>query len=198
MAQAHAVQHGDGQQILTFRMSSTTSFDAGDRFSAELEFSRANDGDVLDAGGTLNMACRFFWNTGETTFAIIGDCDVHREGVDYVAVVTHGAFETTELHGTFRFGPVASEVTVFSPDGGCNGLTCVSLDPAAGDPMTGYCLPPTNLKSDAEPCDPTCTVQLDVEVGGARTCVCSAACGRLASGGGDPPVCDPAYGCIDI
>lgn len=201
VAQTHATVMGNGQQVIVLEVSSTDDLQVGDRFSARLEFSRANDGDIIDGGGELNMSCIFAWNLADGGFfSLSGDCDVRRDGDGYTLEVANVFFEQTVLSGTLSFSPVPNEPYAYTPDGGCgDGLICLSLDPQEYDPQTGYCLPTTNLKSQAPSCNGECGEQLNISVGGSEVCVCSWACGRLdSSGGGDPPVCDPAYGCIDF
>jgi hypothetical protein len=201
VAQTLATVMGNGQQVIDLAMSNTDDLDIGDRFVVRLEFSRANDGAVIDAGGTLNMACSFAWYTADDELvSLTGDCDVHRDKGGYHVDVANVFLDDTQLSGTLDFSPVPNEPFAYTPDGFCSDdQTCLSLDLEDFEPETGYCLPRTNLKSQALPCSPDCAAQLDISVGGAQTCLCTAVCGRLEStGGGDPPVCDPAYGCIDF
>jgi len=91
-------------------------------------------------------------------------------------------------------------VYAFTSGGGCSsGELCLSLDPNDYEPAKGYCMPTANLKSQAQVCSADCNQQLNIEVAKGELCVCTSVCGFIeGSGGGDPPTCDPAYGCIDI
>lgn len=201
VAQAHAIVLGNGQQIIDVSLSSTEDLDVGDRFGVDLEFSRANQGAVLDGGGTLTMGCGFsWWHADDTSISLGGDCDVRRSDGGYAVTVLSVSDDETEISGTVTFAPVPNEPVAFTPGSGCpEDQTCLSLDPEEYEPETGYCMPTTRLKSQAEPCSADCSQELRIEVGGEETCICTAACGVLEQGGGgDPPTCDPAYGCIDF
>lgn len=201
VAQAHAIVLGNGQQIIDVTLSSADALEVGERFSVTLEFSRANEGDVIDSGGTLDMSCGFYWShADDSSVALSGSCDVRRSGGGYEVTVRETYDENTQLSGTVTFGPVPNEIVAYTPGDGCaSDQICLSLDPDEYEPATGYCMPTTNLKSQAQPCSADCSQQLVIEVGSEETCICTAACGILGGGGGgDPPVCDPAYGCIDF
>lgn len=201
VAQAHAIVLGNGQQVIDLALSSADNLETGDRFSVTLEFSRANQGDVLDSGGTLAMSCNFYWShADDSSFALSGECDVRRSEGGYAVTVRQSYSETTQFSGTLTFAPVPNEPVAYTPGDGCSSdQICLSLDPNDYEPGTGYCMPTTNLKSQAQPCSADCGQQLHIQVGSQSTCICTAVCGVIESGGGgDPPICDPAYGCIDF
>ncbi len=201
VAQASAIVLGNGQQTIEVNLSTGTDFEHGDRFYATLEFSRANQGEVIDNGGTLAMSCNFAWYSGaDYAFASGGECDVRRSGGGYSVSILQTTGDGTQVAGDMQFAPVPNSIDTFTPGYGCaDGDSCLSLDPDEYDPETGFCMPTTNLKSLAAPCTSECGEQLQVEVGGTQTCICTSVCGRVdAGGGGDPPTCDPAYGCVDF
>lgn len=201
VAQAHATVFGDGQQWIELGMSTANELEVGDRFSVLLEFSRANDGPVLDGGGTLTMGCNLDWSfADDTSFGLAGDCDVTRSSGGYAVTIVQASDESTAMSGTLTFAPVPNEPVAYTPGDGCpSDQICLSLDPEDYEPKTGYCLPTTSLKSHALPCSAECSAELRIQTGGEEICVCTAACGTLdQGGGGDPPTCDPAYGCIDF
>jgi hypothetical protein len=203
VAQAHAIVRGDGQQGIQLKMSSSPdSLDEGDRFDLYLEFSRANQGGVIDGGGTLSgVLCNVAWfGADDSAVGVPGECDIRRSGGGYVVIPTTSYDETTGLTGTVTFGPVPNEIAAFTPGGGCDpDQICLSLDPSEFEPDVGYCLPATNLAEQAKSCSASCAEQLEFTVGGSPRCICTSACGGIGGGGGgDPPVCDPAYGCIDF
>lgn len=199
VAQARAMLAGNGQQSIELVLSSGSAPYEGDTFRVYLEFSRANDGGTLDGGGALTMGCDLGWTGPDYDFAVSGDCSVRQTGGGYALTIVETYDEETTITGTLSFSPVSNQTYAFTPGSGCpSDQTCLSLDSSDYAAETGYCLPSTNLKSAAAPCSADCPAQLTLESGGAEICVCSAPCGNLpVGGGGDPPVCDPAYGCID-
>lgn len=199
VAQAHAMLAGNGQQSVELVMSSGTAPYEGDTFSVYLEFSRANDGATLDSGGSLTMLCNLAWTGPDYDFAVSGDCSVRQSAGGYSLTIVETYDEQTTVTGTLSFSPVSNEAYAFTPGSGCpSDQLCLSLDASDYAAETGYCLPSNNLKSAAVPCSADCPAQITMEAGGVETCVCSSPCGNLpVGGGGDPPVCDPAYGCID-
>lgn len=199
VGQAHAIFQGNGQQRIELVLSTGSALYEGETFSVTLEFSRANDGAILDAGDALNMGCDLYWTGPDYDFGTSGDCSVTQGNGGYSLTIVETYDEETTVSGTVSFSPVSNEAYAFTPGYGCpEDQICLSLDASDYDAETGYCLPTSNLKSDAAPCSAECTSQLTIEAGGTSTCVCSSPCGRIdAGGGGGPPVCDPAYGCID-
>jgi len=203
VAQAGARVLGNGQQIIELAMSSSnSSLDVGDRFSVYVEFARASLGTVIDSGGTVpGVRCDFTWSfANDDSFAPGAECAMKRSGGGYSLTIEQSYDEETQVAGTLTFGPVPNQIIAFTPGGGCaSEETCLSLDPGEFEPQTGFCLPSANLKSQAAACSASCGTQLQITVGGSQRCVCTSECGRIATGGGgDPPTCDPAYGCIDI
>src|SRR5262249_9763063 len=98
--------------------------------------------------------------------------------------------------GTVQFAPVPNLPNRLATP--CRAdFVCAALDPNHLVPEAGWCLPASNLGSDAPPCDASCTTpQITFVGGGASQCICSTPCGDLAGFGGVPPTCDPVYGCV--
>lgn len=154
LAQARSQVYGNGQQIVTLDLSTGATLEQGRAFQLTLEYGRVgSQGAALDAGQTVAMSCSFAWYGGGDDFAIGGDCNVRRSGGGYALTIAETFGEDTTLRGTFEFGPVPNVPGSYTPGDGCaSEAICLSLDPDAYEPETGYCMPKTNLKAQAQPC----------------------------------------------
>lgn len=207
LAEARTIVDGSNEQRTTLRLSTGDSREDGARLYLEFTLSRAylsEQATKLDAGETVPVTCTlFFVDAKDKTSPGGGDCTVRRsEGgfaVTFASTTVGHDDEAANLNGTIAFSPVPHVPYATSPNGGCpSGSVCLSLDPKSYTPATGYCLPEVNSRSSAPPCDAACTSPLRIKTGGQEACICASVCGNVAGGSSDLPVCDPAYGCIDI
>lgn len=207
LAEARTIVDGSNEQRTTLKLSTGATQEDGARLYLDFTLSRAFGSEQarkLDAGETVPVTCALFFVDGEDkTSPGGGDCTVRRsEGgfaVTFASTTVGHDDKAASLNGTIVFSPVPHVPYATSASGGCpTGSVCLSLDPKSYDPATGYCLPEVNSRSGAPPCDAVCTSPLRIKTGGQETCICASVCGNVAGGSSDLPVCDPAYGCIDI
>lgn len=207
LAEARTIVDGSNEQRTTLKLSTGATQEDGARLYLDFTLSRAFGSEQarkLDAGETVPVTCALFFVDGEDkTSPGGGDCTVRRsEGgfaVTFASTTVGHDDKAASLNGTIVFSPVPHVPYATSASGGCpTGSVCLSLDPKSYDPATGYCLPEVNSRSGAPPCDAACTSPLRIKTGGQETCICASVCGNVAGGSSDLPVCDPAYGCIDI
>ncbi|MFO0633618.1 MAG: hypothetical protein U0168_12275 [Nannocystaceae bacterium] len=200
LGRAVAEVFGNGQENIHLDLSAGDDFESGVRFAVDLNYGRASDGERFDAGETVRMSCALLWFSLDGTDPYAGDeCDVRRVDGGYTLTLVENPDAPAPVTGSVYFGPVPQVATPLNAH--CaDDRVCLSLDPRESDPLSGFCLPASNLRAEAAPCDAECTDRFELQAGDSSSCVCAAICGWTESepGGGDPPTCDPSYGCIDV
>lgn len=207
-AWAYGETNGGGVLIPAFEWSSTELDDneaAHGRFEIQIA---PEDVAAVQQGSTITADCEVSWedplvgNTPHTFGFGRGGCSVsfargkYTARVDRMQIQDGSGDKGALLSGQVTFSPVPSSPTVFTEFCGAEQV-CMSLDPDDLSPAKGWCLPQSNRKADAVPCASDCEEQLTIEAGNTSQCVCTFVCGNVEQAGG-PPVCHPAYGCIDV